>query len=84
MIVSAEIRELIEALRREVADLRRENETRAENTSLRTENADMRRRLSLESSNSSKPPSRDGLKKPPRVGQPARTLGQAEHRAGGP
>src|SRR3954447_611834 len=47
---------------------------RAENTLLRAENAalsarlvDLERRLGLNSSNSGKPPSSDGLKKPPRV-----------------
>src|SRR5271165_6509730 len=46
----------------------------AENASLRSENAalmarlaDLERRLGLNSSNSGKPPSSDGLKKPPRV-----------------
>jgi transposase len=58
MILPPEIRDLIEALQREVAELRRENEA------LRAENAELKRRLGLDSSTSSKPPSRDGLRKP--------------------
>ena len=36
---------------------------RCENASLKLENAELRRRLDLNSENSSKPPSSDGLKK---------------------
>ena len=39
----------------------------AENTALRTRVAELERRLDLNSTNSSKPPSSDGLEKPPRV-----------------
>jgi len=82
MILAAEIRELIGALRSEIADLRRENEAlRADNAALRAEAAELRRRLDLDSSKSSKPPSSDGLRKKPRSWQPSRTLGQAERRA---
>lgn len=45
-------------------------ELRAENEQLRAENAELRRRLGLNSSNSSKPPSSDGLGRPrPRPGK---------------
>ena len=67
--------ELIGALRRDVNSLREENTAlRQENTALRRENAalkqqvaELQRRLDKNSSNSSKPPSSDGLNKPPRV-----------------
>jgi transposase len=54
MIPPAEVEELIASLRREIA-------------ALRAEVADLRRQLGQDSSNSSKPPSSDGLKKRPRV-----------------
>jgi hypothetical protein len=66
---------LIDGLRDDLDDVRRENAAlRGEGGSLRRENAELRekvaeleRRLSKNSSNSSKPPSSDGLKKPPRT-----------------
>jgi transposase len=60
MSLPADVETLIETLRREVA-------------ALRAENAELRRRLGLDSSNSSKPPSSDGLGKKPRVLSSLRT-----------
>jgi len=51
-----------------IAALRAENERlRAENAGLTARLAELERRLGLNSGNSGKPPSSDGLKKPPRV-----------------
>jgi transposase len=52
MILSPEISALIASLQRELE-------------ALRAENAELRRRLGLDSSTSSKPPSSDGLRKKP-------------------
>jgi transposase len=79
MILRPEIRDLIGALQREIEVLR------AENAALRQEVADLRRQLGKNSLNSSKPPSSEGLKKPPRIagslrGKSGRTSGgQAGH-----
>ena len=54
MAIPAQVADLIASLRAEI-------------TALRAEVADLRRRLDLNSSNSSKPPSSDGLGKKPRV-----------------
>src|SRR5208337_2775087 len=73
MVLPPEVVELIDSLRREIE-------------ALRAENAELRRRLDLDSSNSSKPPSSDGLKKKPRVLKSLRTRtgkpsgGQKGHR----
>jgi transposase len=82
MILRPEIRDLIGALQREIEVLR------ADNAALRQEVADLRRQLDQNSSNSSKPPSSDGVKKPPRVagslrGKSSKTSGgQAGHSGG--
>jgi transposase len=62
MDLSCDVVALIEELRREIAELR------AENLALKQEVADLRRQLGKNSSNSSKPPSSDGLAKKPRIG----------------
>src|SRR5271168_5152878 len=54
MDIPAEVADLIASLRAEI-------------TALQAEVAELRRRLNLDSSNSSKPPSSDGLKKKPRI-----------------
>jgi transposase len=90
------LRSEIFALRTDVSDLRRENAAlradnaalraenaalRAENAALRAENAELRRRLDLDSTTSSKPPSSDGLKKTPRLAGSLR--GRSDKASGG-
>ena len=73
MILPPEVEELIATLKRRIE-------------ALEAENAELRRRLGLDSSNSSKPPASDGLKKKPRVLRSLRTRtgklsgGQKGHR----
>ena len=75
MILRPEIRDLISALQREIEVLR------AENATLRQEVAELRRQLDKNSSNSSKPPSSDGLRKPPRIA--GSTRGKSGEPSGG-
>src|ERR1700732_1198824 len=75
MSLPAEVEELIASLKRQIA-------------ALQAEVADLRRQLGQDSSNSSKPPSSDGLKKKPRVAGSLRgrsgkaSGGQKGHRGG--
>ncbi len=75
MELPSDIRGLIDRLQQEIAELRAENASfRLENAALRQDNADLRRRLGLDSSNSGKPPSSDGLGKKTREARVAGSL----------
>jgi ribosomal protein L29 len=75
----AELLALVGELRSELAHVRRElaaaraeiAELRAENAELRAENVELKRRLGMNSKNSSKPPSSDGLAKPTSLRKPS-------------
>src|SRR5271156_3376746 len=71
MVIPPEIQELLASKDRRIAELE-------------ALVAELLRRLGLDSTNSSKPPSSDGLKKKPRAPQSARQVGQGERRPGGP
>lgn len=68
----AELLALVGELRSELAQVRAELvAARAENAELRAENAELKRCLGMNSKNSSKPPSSDGLAKPTSLRKPS-------------
>lgn len=82
MDIPSQLLALIEDLRREVAELR------ADNALLKQEICDLKNRFGKDSSNSSKPPSSDGLSKKPRIAGSLRGVsdkpsgGQIGHKGG--
>jgi transposase len=67
-----ELLALVGELRSELAEVRAElTVARAEIAELKAENAELKRRLGMNSKNSSKPPSSDGLAKPTSLRKPS-------------